>query len=54
LYLEAIEADIVRSHLMKAMPNVDWSKYKGSKSILVELEPGEYELKIIQKLPGIN
>jgi len=54
IYLESDDADLVRSHLNKAMPNVDWSKYKGSKQILVELEHGEYEIKIIQKLPGIN
>lgn len=47
LYLESEEADLVRSHLLKAMPKVEWSKYKGSKSIFVELEPGLYEIKII-------
>lgn len=47
LYLMSLDADIVRSHIYKAMPKVDWSLYKGSKTLFVELEPGEYELKII-------
>lgn len=35
LYLESDDEGLVRSHLMKAMPKVDWSLYKGSKSIFV-------------------
>ena len=47
LFVVSTDTDLVRSHLYKAMPKVDWSKYKGSKSVFVELEPGEYEVKII-------
>ena len=54
IFLQSTDVDIVRSHIYKAMPKVDWSMYKGAKSIFVELEPGEYEIKIIQKIPGIS
>jgi hypothetical protein len=47
IYLESVDSEIVRNHIMKAMPSVDWSMYKGSKSIFVELEPGEYNVKIV-------
>lgn len=54
IFLQSDDADLVRSHIYKAMPNVDWSKYKGAKQIFVEVEPGEYEIKIMQKIPGIS
>jgi hypothetical protein len=31
IFLQSDDADLVRSHIYKAMPKVDWSKYKGSK-----------------------
>lgn len=47
LYLEDTEASLVRTHITKALPNIEWTKYKGSKKIYVELEPSTYNLKII-------
>lgn len=53
LFLVAQDSDLVRDHIFKGVPNVDWSLYKGSKSVFVELDPGRYEIKIIQKKTAI-
>lgn len=51
------DASKVRSRLSD--PNrfyeshLDWTLYKGSKQLFMELESGTYELKIVQKLPPI-
>jgi hypothetical protein len=47
LFLLSDDATIVRSHIFKAMPKVDWSLYKGTKQLYVEVEPGTYDLKIV-------
>ena len=44
LFLKDEEAGLVRDHIFKAMPNVDWSEYKGAKQLFLLLEPGEYNL----------
>ena len=54
LFIMSDEADLVRAHINRGMPKVDWSLYKGAKKIFIEVEPGEYELKVIQKLPGLT
>lgn len=51
LHLTSIEQNLVREHIYVDVPFVDWSLYKGAKSLFVELEPGEYEIKFLQKLP---
>jgi hypothetical protein len=51
LFLYSTEQNLVREHLYVDVPSVDWTKYKGAKSLFVELEPGNYEISILQKLP---
>ncbi len=40
LFLSSKEQSLVREHIFVDVPFVDWSKYKGAKSLFVELEPG--------------
>ncbi|CDW81429.1 laminin subunit alpha-like [Stylonychia lemnae] len=41
----------VRSHQnLNELKTVDWTKYKGDKKIFIELEPGSYDIKFVQKL----
>lgn len=48
IFIESKDANLVRSHFYgKAPPKVEWSKYKSSKRVLVELEKGEYEIQFI-------
>lgn len=57
LSLTSPDATHVRSHLNQPktqLQKIDWSLFKGSKSIFVEVEPGAYDLKILQKLPSIS
>ena len=52
LFLFSTDASNVRAHMYKERSNkVDWTMYKGAKRLFVELEPGEYEVSIVMKLP---
>jgi len=52
LLVESRDASETRSHYYSARSNVDITEYKGSKRIYSEMEPGDYTLKIIVKVPG--
>jgi len=47
LLIESKESSLVRSHLTKGRNEVDWTLYRGSKSLFVQLDPGMYEIKFI-------
>jgi hypothetical protein len=51
LSVYSTDATRVRTNLGSHRPKtVDWTLYKGSKQVFMELESGTYEMKIVQKL----
>lgn len=54
LELSIFSTDAVRVKNQHRPAKVDWSLYKGSKQLFVELESGQYEVKIVHKLPPLS
>lgn len=49
---DAVEQSDGRASRWSHKSKVEITNYKGSKKILAQLEPGDYTLTIIAKLPG--
>jgi len=52
LLVESRDAGEVRSHAYMARQAREVSKFKGSKRIFTEMEPGDYSVKVLLKSPG--
>ena len=52
LIVESKDAGETRTQSYGARSNVDVSQYKGSKRVWAAMEPGDYTLKILVKLPA--
>jgi len=54
LLIESRDADETRSSTAARRSGPDASKYKGSKRVHAEFEPGDYTIKVVAKLPGAS
>ena len=54
ILLESRDAPEVKAHARSALSKSDLSKFKGSKKIFAELEPGDYTFVIAAKVPGVE
>lgn len=52
LIVESRDAGETRGHNYGARSNIDVTQYKGSKRVFASVEPGDYTLKIMVKLPA--
>jgi len=52
LIVESRDATETKGHNYGARSNIDVTQYKGSKRVYASVEPGDYTLKIMVKLPA--
>ena len=52
--LSIFSTDATRTRSSYGSAAVDWTLYKGSKQVFLELESGTYELRIVQKLQPVS
>lgn len=52
--IESKDAPETKAHSSSNIRRADLTKYKGSKRILTDLEPGDYTFLVIAKLPAVG